>query len=369
MKPRAHHHRREQGRGVEALLIVLKQLTGHLRWVFAALLLVYAASGIRTVQPDQQVLVVRFGHLLADLHGPGLLLGLPSPFDRLLTFETGREFNLTLDQWAPTGEKTIGPDRTPAPLSDAGLEALGIPLPGESSAASPSPAPVVAGSLDPVRHGYTLTRDFNLLQGRFALRYRITDPLHFTLCGEDAPPILERLTYQALSRQIGSRPIDASLTTDRQSISSAAAADVQRHADALNLGIRISGLDVVELSPPSQVLAAFEEVVSTRQSAKTLLESSRQYEAETLARTRGEASSLVLRAESDAATGISAARAEAASFEAMLIQYQRSPDLVSRRLLRETVDAAMGRVPSRTFVPAGGPAPSILVEPLPVGSP
>lgn len=367
MKPNQQWIIRRKGRGTEALLRLLKLLTAHARWVFSVLLLFYLFSGIHTIRPNEQALVIRWGRLQPDLHGPGLLIGLPAPFDRILLFETGRESTRNLDQWALTGSKLPGPDRPPAAAPDTAFEALGIPAPIETGAAG-SIAPVT-GSLDPAIHGYTLSHDLNLIQGRFILRYRIVDPFHFTLCGNQAELILDRLAYHALAGQLAKRTIDASLTSDRQSIALEAAMEVQHDADSLQLGVHISGLDIIELSPPSQVLPAFEEVVNAKQAAKTLLETAHQYQAETLARSRGDAAALVLKTQSEAAMRVSQSQGEAAAFLAMLHQYQLSPDLVSRRLLRETLDVVMGRVQSRTFLPTNGEKPSLLVEPMPSDSP
>lgn len=368
MKPDRKWIIRRKGRGTEALLRLLKQLTAHARWIFVALLLLYLFSSIHTIRPNQQALVIRWGRLQPKLHGPGLLVGLPAPFDRVLIFETGRESTRNLDQWARTGSKVPGPDRAPAASLDSAIEALGIPAPTESGISSESMAPIT-GSLDPTLQGYTLTHDLNLIQGRFTLRYRIVDPFHFTLCGDQAEAILDRLAYHSLTGQLAKRTINASLTSDRQVIAVEAAMEVQHDADSLQLGVHISGIDILELSPPSQVLPTFEDVVNAKQEAKTLLETAHQYQAETLARTRGDAASLALKEESEAAMLISQAQGETAGFLAMLSQYQLSPDLVSRRLLRETLDIVMGRVQSRTLLPTYGVKPSLLVEPLPSDSP
>lgn len=68
--PQAPSPLRQDGHLVEALLLFLKQLTAHARWVFAVLLLLYAISGIRTIQPQETALVRRLGRLQPDLHGP-----------------------------------------------------------------------------------------------------------------------------------------------------------------------------------------------------------------------------------------------------------------------------------------------------------
>ena len=61
--PQAPSPLRQDGHLVEALLLFLKQLTAHARWVFAVLLLLYAVSGIRTIQPQETaVAFVRLNH-------------------------------------------------------------------------------------------------------------------------------------------------------------------------------------------------------------------------------------------------------------------------------------------------------------------
>jgi modulator of FtsH protease HflK len=220
-------------------------------------------------------------------------------------------------------------------------------------------------TLDPVIHGYTLTEDFNVIQGRFALRYRVEQPALHVTAGGDVPRLLERLAMRALSIQLAARPIDASLTEQRQELAAAAARDVQSRSDALRIGIRVSGVDIVELSPPAQVLTSFEDVVNARQFAKTMMENSRQYHAETVTKSQGEAAAILHRAESYGAGMVSAAGGEAVSFSVLLAEYQREPDLVARRLLRETLDTVMGQIYSRTLLPAGGVAPSLLLEPSP----
>lgn len=356
---------RKDGRAVEALLVLMKSLTAHARWVFVILLLMYAFSGIRTVQSHEQALVLRFGHLQPEVHGPGLMVGLPDPFDRVLRFETGKETALALDEWTPSGAKIGGPGQLTERRSEAVANPLGIPMPEAESPAISEPVRGVGGSLDPVKQSYTLTRDYNLIQGRFVLRYRISNPFLYTVAGENAGGLLQRLGYQALSTQLAVRPIDASLTSDRKLLADQAMAQVQQEVDRLRLGVSISGLDILELSPPSEVIAAFEDVVNARQFAKTLYESSLQYQTENVTRTGGEAASIRSKAESEASGLISVATGEGAAFTAMMEHYRRDPELVSRRLLNDTLETVMQRTQSRTLVPSDQARPSLMLEPLP----
>lgn len=326
MKP---HSIRQQGRAVEALLILLKHLTAHARWLFAALLLFYALSGIRTVGSNEQALLLRFGKIQPQVHGPGLLIGMPDPFDRLIRFETGREFSIPLNGWATGGAKIGDPD-LPIALTEAELNLTMTRDENGNMIEIEKPKPT-GTTLDPVTDGYTLTADFNILQGRFVLRYRISDPFLFATAGDDIETLLSRLAYRALSSRISARNIDTSLTADRRELAATAAQSTRALAADLNLGVNITAIDIIELAPPSQVVAAFEDVSNARQFAKTMFENSRQYHDETLEKHRGEAAAIRFRAEGHAANLLGTAGGETAAFTQMLAQHRRSPGLVAQR--------------------------------------
>ncbi len=354
---------RQEGKAVHALLVLLKNLTAHARWVFAILLIGYAFSGIRTIPPQEKALLLRFGKLQPKVHGPGLMLGLPDPFDRLVRFETGKEISLPLEKWSLLGNKISDPDVQVA-LTNEQLTAAVQNSENGGAAAVRYEVPPDA-TLDPILHGYSITSDSNIIQGRFALRFRIEDPFLYASAGEGIHGLLENLSYRAISAQLASRPIDQSLTSARGELSTAAAKSIQSETERLKLGLRISGIDILELSPPSQVLASFEDVTNARQFAKTLYENSRQYAAESIEASRGEAASILHRAQGHGEGLIAAATGESSSFSSLLTQYQRDPELISRRILRESLDTVMGSVQSRTLVPASQASPTITLEPSP----
>lgn len=354
---------RKEGRAVEALLILLKNLTAHARWVFAALLLLYGVSGIRTIQPQEQALVLRFGRLQPEVHGPGLLFGFPEPFDKVLRFETGKDLALPMDHWAMDAGKIEDPDK-PVQLTDTEMAAKMRDSTAGGSVYTEY-ADVAGKSLDPVTRGYSLTADFNLIQGRFVLRYRLAEPFLFASAGDEGGVLLGKLGYRAITRQLAARKIDASLTSDRRELAIAAAREVREEAGRLRLGVEVSGIDIRELSPPSQVLASFEDVTNAKQFEKTLVENARQYHSTTLSQSEGEAATILHRARGHESGLVATARGEAASFAALSANYRQQPELVAGRLLRETLDTVMGRIRSRTLLPADQSRPSLILEPSP----
>ena len=358
-----HHTIRKEGRAVEALLILLRNLTAHARWVFAALLLLYGVSGIRTIQPQEQALVLRFGRLQPQVHGPGLLFGFPEPFDKVLRFETGKDLTLPMDEWAIEGVKIEDPDK-PVQWSDAEMAAK-MKASTAGGSVFTEYAEVEGKSLDPVTSGYSLTADFNVIQGRFVLRYRIAELFLYASAGDEGGALLGKLGYRAITRQLASRKIDMSLTSDRRELAVAAAREVREEAARLGLGVEVSGIDIRELSPPSQVLASFEDVTNAKQFEKTLVENARQYHSTTLSESEGQAATILHRARGHASGLVANAGGEAASFTALAVNYRQQPELVAGRLLRETLDTVMGRIRSRTLLPADQSRPSLILEPSP----
>ena len=360
MKP---HTLRNEGRAVEALLILLKHLTAYARWVFVVLLVLYGVSGIRTIQPQEQALLLRFGRLQPQVHGPGLLFGLPEPFDKVLRFETGKDLALPMDRWVIDTTKIDDPDK-PIQFTDEEMQKK-IRESTAGGSVYTEYADIAGKALDPVTRGYSITADFNVIQGRFVLRYRISEPFSYASAGDGVTGLLERLGYRALTRQLANRKIDASLTSDRRELAAAATQEIQAEATRLQLGVVVSGIDIRELSPPSQVLASFEDVTNAKQFEKTLYENARQYQSSTLSGSEGEAASIRLRAEGHSAGLVATAQGESSSFTALATNYHQQPQLVAGRLLRETLETVMGRIRSRTLLPAENSRPSLILEPAP----
>lgn len=354
---------RTEGRALQALLILLKHLTAHARWVFAVLLLLYAFSGLRSIAPQEQALVLRFGKLQPKVHGPGLLLSLPDPFDTVLRFDTQKDISIPLDDWSLLGNKIKDPDQA-VKLTDAELTKA-VQLSENGGAAMPKYEVPAGATLDPVQHGYTITSDFNVIQGRFSLRYRIAEPFTYASAGPNVTKLLADLSYRALCVGLAARPIDENLTSGRRELAAQAATSIQQLADRLGIGIRVTSLDFVELSPPSQVLDAFEDVANARLYGKTMYENSRQYLEQSLAKSRGESSAILSRANGHGQTLVSEAQGEAVAFQALLAEYQQEGAILSRRILRETLDTVMSNVHSRTLLPVEQSTPALIIEPSP----
>ena len=153
-------------------------------WPVLLLVVLYFASGVTSVKPGEVALVLRFGKLVGDtpaeqVHRPGLLFALPQPIDEVVRVDV--EVVRTL-----------------------AVRELTYTLDGRESIRSFS----VRDTIDPELHGYVLTGDRNVLQADFVVRYRVADPIAWTL-GHDRPEDLMRdAVMSAIVQGAGERAVD-----------------------------------------------------------------------------------------------------------------------------------------------------------------
>lgn len=344
---------------MEALLHTLRGLTPLAQGLCALLLLFYLCSGIRFVGPQESALVLRLGQLQPRVHGPGLLIGWPAPVDEVVILATGGEHTLAVDNWAARGPRLeqgrhfreATDEEKAAGVGQIGNQFLPIEVAPEGD------------WLDPVVDGYTLSADWNVVQGRFSLRYRIGDPVAFFRAADSASELLTALAGRALTAELAVRPIDAALTNGRDALAEAVRVRIAADADRLGLGITPTAFELRELRPPTQVLAAFEEVTNARLQARTMIENAREYRERQLAAVRGSTDTVRRRADGWARETVAAAEGEAAAFKLFLAEYRRAPELITRRLYAETMGQVLRQAHSATVLPPGETPPAVLIEP------
>ncbi|MBC8009384.1 MAG: protease modulator HflK [Burkholderiales bacterium] len=344
---------------MEALLHSLRGLTPLAQGLCVVLLALYLFSGLRFVGPQESALVLRLGQLQPEIHGPGLLLAFPAPLDEIVLVPTGSEQTLVLDAWSPLGPRL----EQGRHFREANAAELASGVYTRGNQILPVEVAPVGDSLDPVTDGYTLTGDWNIVQGRFTLRYRITDPVAHFRSAQSPPLLLEALATRALAAELSRQPIDRGLTDGRAALADAVRAQVAIAAQTLRLGISPTAFELRELRPPTQVVAAFEEVTSARLQSRTLAENAREYRERQLGAIRGAVETVRRRADSWARETVAASEGEAAAFQLLLTEYRRTPELITQRLYSESIGQVMRQAHSSTVLPPGENPPALLIEP------
>src|ERR1700757_824592 len=106
----------EIARLTKPVLWALDAAWQRMHWWVAAMVILYAFSGITVVKSDEVAVILRWGRLVGDTpalqeHGPGLLFALPRPVDQVVRVPVKHVWEVRITTLAPSGEpgETLDP--------------------------------------------------------------------------------------------------------------------------------------------------------------------------------------------------------------------------------------------------------------------
>ncbi len=338
------------------------------RWVVLVLLAFFFASGITMVQPNNIAMVLRLGKLegkteAARIKQPGLLLALPYPIDRVIQVPVREEGEVTTEEvWKPLDDKVLN------------------------------------FMIDPIKEGYCLTGDQNIVQAKITVKYRISDPVAYEFWIDDPEAILKDAILASLTQTVSSWDVndvirlrrlnvgtgetptrdesaaaDASVIdaaeplaetpavtepaelfevdeSSTQSLALLVWKDARDRLDALAAGVTITALEFNEIHPPRHVIAWFREVQSQKIGMTTKKREAEGFSKREIPRGVAEANRLVQEATAYRSSLTAQAQAELSVFEQIHAEYVKNPDLVLRRLYIETLEVVFSNVGKLDFL-------------------
>lgn len=285
----------------------------------------YCLSGFRVVRQDERAVVYTFGKAASESQGPGIVPGLPHPLGKTVVYKSTTLNNLELDDW-----KT---------------------------------RPSASLRLHPLRDGYTLTGDVNIVQGRFILRYRVTSPHLWHRTGEAARTILKNLSMSVITREISSARIDELLGENRSEFAQTVLQKIRSGTEALELGIAVDAFDVVELLPPPAVKAAFDSVTTAQVEAATLIDEARSEANRIESTSRADAAVRIKLAQADAERLVQNARGWSARFDSLSAQAKVQPEVFARQYWSDTISRVLQNGRLETVLPPTGQGMRIFWKP------
>lgn len=277
------------------------------------LLLLWLMSGIYTVAPDEQAVILRFGKL-KSIVDPGLNYHWPPPFETKIVRSVTKVYRQEI------GFRTIdsGP---PARYAKRPIESL------------------------------MLTGDENIVAVEMVVQYRvrsITDALFNVkdlgaFEGRNAG-LVHNASESALRQVIGRHTIDEALTEGKLEIQTEIRVLLQELFDRYNCGLAVETVQLQAVTPPDQVDAAFKDVASAKEDRETLINEASGYQNDVIPKKRGEAQKLIKEAEAYREQRIRRATGDADRFKAVLAEYKNAPTVTEKRLYLETMERILPKV-------------------------
>ncbi len=268
--------------------------------IIAVIFIFWLASGIFFVAPDESGVVKRFGKAVRSTT-PGPHYHLPSPIETVLKPKVTQVKRIEI------GFRTIG-DRQMGKLRAVPDESL------------------------------MLTRSENIVNLTFIVQYKIKDAMQYLFNIKNQDKTVKDAAEAAMRQTVGDNEIDDILTTGKYQVQQDTKEILQDILDGYSAGIHIVAVQLQDVHPPDQVMAAFKDVASAKEDKAKMVNEAHGYRNEILPRSKGKSSQIVNDAIAYKESKIISAEGDASRFLQVLDQYRVAKDVTEKRLYIEMME-------------------------------
>ena len=272
------------------------------------LVIIWVASGLYRVLPDEQGVVLRFGKFVNTTQ-PGLNYHFPYPIERALT-----------------------PKVTKVNRMDVGFRA------GSDSGFSS------AGIADVPEESLMLTGDENIVNIDFSVFWVIKDAGNFLFKIQDPQGTVKAAAETAMREVIARSDIQSILTEGRSRIEIETQEIIQDILDEYNSGIQITQVQTQKADPPDQVIDAFRDVQAARADMERSKNEAEAYANDVIPRARGEAAKILQAAEAYKKQVVARAEGEASRFISIYTEYALAKEVTQERMYLETMEKVLASI-------------------------
>ncbi len=365
-----------------------------LKIIMIVLVILFLASGLRTVAPDEEAIVLRFGKIRGigekRLLGPGLHLILPYPIHKIVKIPIKKKVNLAINSFwyfqtsldlESTTKRRVSPSEPLNPLRDGYC----ITRSGKQSAAI----------------GGMGGNDYNIVHSKWQLTYQIVDPESFfkNIYVEDVKPgqdyfdaitksinpLLQAVFNDAVVTAMVHYTIDEALSSQDRIPDHVAKLMQQKLTHQIHSGIKVVSVQLNDMEPPRQVNLAFQALNKASQQSETAISQAKTYAENTLneaagsiarqlhstlrdetvseqekellwSQAAGAAQAKIARARAYATKVVENAEADAEYLHKILPEYRKWPELVIHRIHRDAIVQVLDNADKKIMIqPTEGP--------------
>ncbi len=270
-------------------------------WLIALVILLWLATGIHVIGPDEVGIIRTFGKY-TRIEKSGLNYRLPWPIERvdrpriteIKRFEIGFRMNRQTGKYIDKPEESL-----------------------------------------------MLTGSLNIVDMDLIVQYKIKDPVRYLFRVRDVPTTVRLATEAVIRQVVGQHTIDEALTTGKGLIQTESMKMLQEILDSYECGVTVTQVQLQDVLPPDEVAEAFREVASAKEDKSRLINEAQGYANENVPKARGKAAQMILEAEADSAQRVKRSQGEAENFMAVMRAYKRAPEVTRKRMLLETMEQVL----------------------------
>jgi len=336
-----------------------------LKIIMIVLVVLFLASGFRTVGPDEQALVLRFGRIRGvgedRILEPGLVGPLPwlhwvfpYPIDKIVKIPVAKKVNLLINSfWYHQTEQEI--------------------LSGRERQIRPDEP------LRPILDGYCITRsekqtqsisastggDYNIVHSKWQLTYQIDDPerffknvyikdvkpgqSYFDVITKSITPFLKAMFDDAVVTAMVHYTIDEALSS-QDIIPDDVRKFLQEKLNKIESGIKVVSVELPDTTWPRQVNEAFLASHRASQESQKAISEARTYAENTLGEAAGLAAEKIAQARAYRTKIVEIARADAEYLQKLLPEYRKYPELVVQKIYLDAITHILNNVDEKMII-------------------
>ena len=273
------------------------------------LAIIWMASGLYRVLPDEQGVVLRFGKFTSTTQ-PGLNYHIPYPIETVFT---------------PKVTKVNRIDIGFRSGSDSGFSSGG-------------------GVADVSEESLMLTGDENIVNIDFSVFWVIKDAGKFLFKIQDPQETVKAASETAMREVIAKSNIQPILTEGRSKIEIETQEIIQDILDEYESGIQITQVQTQKADPPDQVIDAFRDVQAARADMERSKNEAEAYRNDVIPRARGEAARILQAAEAYKKEVVAKAEGEASRFISIYNEYALAKVVTQERMYLETMEKVLADI-------------------------
>ena len=191
------------------------------------------------------------------------------------------------------------------------------------------------------REALMLTGDENIIQVEMVVQYRIQDAKAYLFNIAGVEETIRKSSEAGIREVIGKNKVDDALTTGKQRIQDETQSIAQEILDNYNAGVEITTIQLKDVTPPKEVVAAFKDVASAKEDRERLIRQAQSYENDIIPKAKGRAAQTVNEAQAYSQARVQRAKGDADRFLKILKEYSRGKEVIRKRMYIETMESIL----------------------------
>ena len=269
----------------------------------AAVIVIWASSGIYRVNPGEQGVEMLFGKFVKRT-GPGLHFWAPSPIGDVIKPNVERTNSINI------GYRGVGDVER-------------------------------SGTRDVSEESLMLTSDQNIIDIDFVVQWRIKNAADYLFNIRDPQATIKIAAESSMREVIGQTPLEEAITTKRQMVQQDTKDLLQKILDQYGAGVAVAEIQLQAADPPKEVIDAFNDVQRAKQDQERSVNEATAYKNDIVPRANGQAQKMLQDAEAYKEKVIKEAQGEAKRFLSVYETYLGAKDVTTRRLFLERMQQVL----------------------------